>query len=145
MIDPVVQSISGFIAVVPAQAPRELEQLAADCVGAFDSLRAPLTVDDRARRNPAKLTPRQCDYLDRWGYPYVMEEFRFHMTLTGRLDAARREPILAMLRDRFAQLRIERLAIDRIALFKQDNEAARFRIIGQWLLPASAGRSGTSS
>ena len=58
---------------------------------------------------------------------------------------ARREPILAMLRDRFAQLRIERLAIDRIALFKQDNEAARFRIIGQWLLPASAGRSGTSS
>jgi putative phosphonate metabolism protein len=145
MIDPVVQSISGFIAVVPAQAPRELEQFAADCVGAFDGFRAPLTVDDRARRNPAKLTARQCDHLDRWGYPYVMEEFRFHMTLTGRLDTARREPILAMLRDRFAQLRIERLAIDRIALFKQDNEAARFRIIGQWLLPASAGRSATSS
>jgi putative phosphonate metabolism protein len=144
-IEPVVQSISGFIAVVPAQAPRELEQLAADCVSAFDSFRAPLTVDDRARRNPAKLTPRQCDHLDRWGYPYVMEEFRFHMTLTGRLDATRREPILAMLRDRFAELGIERLAIDRIALFKQDTTAARFRIIGQWPLLASAGRSGTSS
>ena len=23
--------------------------------------------------------------LQRWGYPYVMEEFRFHLTLTGRL------------------------------------------------------------
>jgi putative phosphonate metabolism protein len=134
MIEPVVQSISGFIAVVPAQAPRELEQLAADCVSAFDGFRAPLTQDDRARRNPAKLTPRQCDYLDRWGYPYVMEEFRFHMTLTGRLDATRREPILAMLQNRFAGLAIDRLAIDRIALFKQDNEATRFRIIGQWPL-----------
>jgi putative phosphonate metabolism protein len=136
MIELVVQSISGFIAVVPAQAPRELEQLAADCVGAFDSFRAPLTPDDRARRNPTKLTPRQCDYLDRWGYTYVMEDFRFHMTLTGRLDTARREPILAMLQDRFARLRIERLAIDRIALFKQDDTAARFRIIGQWPLRA---------
>jgi putative phosphonate metabolism protein len=136
MIELVVQSISGFIAVVPAQAPRELEQFAADCVDAFDGFRAPLTPDDRARRNPAKLTPRQCDYLDRWGYPYVMEDFRFHMTLTGRLDTARREPILAMLQDRFARLRIERLAIDRIALFKQDDTAARFRIIGQWPLRA---------
>ena len=60
--------------------------------------------EDRARRNPSALTPRQRDYLDRWGYPYVMEEFRFHMTLTGRLDAQRREPILAMLRERFAVL-----------------------------------------
>jgi putative phosphonate metabolism protein len=144
-IEPVIRSISGFIAVVPADAPRELERLAADCVGAFDGFRAPLTAEDRARRNPSKLTPRQCDYLDRWGYPYVMEEFRFHMTLTGRLDAARREPILAMLQDRFAELRIERLAIDRLALFKQDDAAARFRIIGHWPLVASAGHSGSSS
>jgi putative phosphonate metabolism protein len=136
-IKPVVQSISGFIAVVPAQAPRELEQFAADCVSAFDGFRATLTPEDRARRNPSKLTPRQCDYLDRWGYPYVMEEFRFHMTLTGRLDATRREPILAMLQDRFAGLAIDRLVVDRIALFKQDTTTARFRIIGQWPLRAT--------
>jgi 2'-5' RNA ligase len=63
-----------------------------------------------------------------------MDEFRFHMTLTGRLDASRREPILSLLQTRFAQLGIERLAIDRIALFKQDNAASRFRIIAQWQL-----------
>jgi hypothetical protein len=76
-----------------------------------------------------------------------MEEFRFHMTLTGRLDTARREPILAMLQDRFARLGIARLAIDRLALFRQADSAARFRIIGQWPLAttASAGRSGMSS
>jgi putative phosphonate metabolism protein len=136
VIKPVVQSISGFIAVVPAEPLSDLQQLAADCVTAFDDFRAALTDEERARRNPSKLTARQCGYLDRWGYPYVMDEFRFHMTLTGRLDATRREPVLALLQDRFAQLRIERLAIDRIALFKQDNAAARFRIIAQWQLRA---------
>jgi putative phosphonate metabolism protein len=137
IIDPVVQSISGFIAVVPGEPSPELQQFAADCVGAFDDFRAPLTSEDRARRNPAKLTQRQCDYLDRWGYPYVMEEFRFHMTLTGRLDQTRREPILAMLQDRFAGLGIERLAIDRLVLFRQNDAASRFRIIGQWPLRAT--------
>jgi putative phosphonate metabolism protein len=147
IIKPVVQSISGFIAVIPDGPSQELERLAADCVGFFDGFRAPLTPDDRARRNPPTLMPRQRDYLDRWGYPYVMEEFRFHMTLTGRLDPARREPILAMLQERFARLGIARLAIDRLALFRQNDSAARFRIIGQWPLvaTASAGRSGTSS
>src|SRR5256886_2149565 len=145
VITPVVGSISGFIAVVPAAPSPELERLAEDCTREFDSFRALLTPEDRARRNPSDLTPRQREYLDRWGYPYVMEEFRFHMTLTGRLDAVRREPILAMLQDRFAELGIERLAIDGIALFRQDDSASRFRTIGQWSLLASTGRSGTSS
>lgn len=133
-IRPVVDTISGFIAVIPAEPVDALQQLAADCVRQFDSFRAVLTAEDRARRKPEKLTERQRDYLDRWGYPYVMEEFRFHMTLTGRLDAERRGPILEMLRARFASLRLGALAIDRLALFKQDEAKGRFRIIGEWAL-----------
>jgi putative phosphonate metabolism protein len=136
IITPVVDAISGFIAVVPAEPVSELLQLASDCVTEFDRFRAPLTEDDRARRNPDALTARQRDYLDRWGYPYVRDEFRFHMTLTGRLGAARREPILAMLRSRFAEFHLDHLAIDRIALFRQDDENARFRITGNWPLRA---------
>ncbi|QPF86456.1 DUF1045 domain-containing protein [Bradyrhizobium genosp. L] len=133
-IEPVVDAISGFIAVIPARRSDELERLAADCVTEFDGFRAPLTADDRARRNPAKLSARQCEYLDRWGYPYVMEEFRFHMTLTGRLSDERRAPVVAWLRERFAALGLATLAIDRIALFKQADAASRFRIIGSWPL-----------
>ncbi|MGY3147004.1 putative phosphonate metabolism protein [Bradyrhizobium sp. USDA 3397] len=133
-IRPVVDAISGFIAVIPAEPVEALQQLAADCVRAFDLFRAPLTTEDRARRKPERLSERQRDYLDRWGYPYVMEEFRFHMTLTGRLDAERRGPILQMLRTRFVALGIEMFAIDRIALFRQDDAKARFRIIGEWAL-----------
>ncbi len=139
VIRPVVDSISGFIAVIPAEPVDALQQFAADCVRDFDSFRASLTAEDRARRKPEKLTERQRDYLDRWGYPYVMEEFRFHMTLTGRLDAERRGPILQMLRARFTGLGLDTLAIDRIALFRQDNAEARFRIIGEWMLVSQAG------
>jgi putative phosphonate metabolism protein len=136
-ITPVVNPISGFIAVIPETRSAEIEQFAADCVRAFDPFRAPLTPDDRARRNPSRLTPRQVEYLDRWGYPYVMEEFRFHMTLTGRLDETRREAVLAMLRERFARLNLTELAIDRVALFKQADAKTRFEIIGDWQLRAA--------
>jgi putative phosphonate metabolism protein len=138
-ITPVVDSISGFIAVVPAEPVAELERLASDCVSALDSFRAPLTANDRARRNPSQLTPRQREYLDRWGYPYVFEQFRFHMTLTGRLSVERREPVLTMLRNRFSALGVHTLAIDRIALFRQDNADSRFRIVSQWKLRAADG------
>ncbi|HLG79936.1 MAG TPA: DUF1045 domain-containing protein [Bradyrhizobium sp.] len=134
---PVTDSISGFIAVIPAGRSAQLEALAADCVTAFDCFRAPLTERDRARRNPAELTERQRDHLDRWGYPYVMDEFRFHMTLTGRLDASRRGSVLTMLRKRFAAIAVDSLSVDRIALFRQDAADARFRIIGAWPLASA--------
>jgi putative phosphonate metabolism protein len=136
VIRPVVDAISDFIAILPTERSAELEKLAADCVREFDSFRAPLTAEDRARRNPSRLTQRQCDYLDRWGYPYVMEEFRFHMTLTGRIPTERRPAIVAMLRERFAALEMISLKIDRIALFRQDRASARFKIIGSWPLRA---------
>ena len=66
-----------------------------------------------------------------------MEEYRFHMTLTGRLDETRRDDVLAMLRERFARLSLTELAIDRIALFRQDDAKARFTIIGDWPLRAA--------
>jgi putative phosphonate metabolism protein len=134
LIRPVVAAISGFIAVIPGDPSHQLQQLAADCVRAFEPFRAPMTPEDRARRKPERMTPRQLEYLDRWGYPFVMDEFRFHMTLTCRLEDDRRSSILAMLRDRFNELPLEQLAIDRIALFKQDDASSRFRIVESWHL-----------
>jgi putative phosphonate metabolism protein len=139
VIKPVVRSIGDFIAIVPSEHSAELEQLAAECVDRFDRFRAPLTPHDRARRHPDRLTPRQREHLDRWGYPYVMEDFRFHMTLTGRLGAERREAILPILRERFAALGIATFAIDRVAVFRQDDANSPFRIVQQYALaPAGA-------
>jgi hypothetical protein len=80
------------------------------------------------------LTPRQREYLDRWGYPYVMEEFRFHMTLTGRLGDAKREAIRTILQERFASLEITTLSIDSIAVFRQNDADSRFRIAKRYVL-----------
>jgi putative phosphonate metabolism protein len=134
VITPVVEAISGFIAVVPAQFSAELSRLAANCVRDFDPFRAPLTAEDRARRNPSALTAAQVAHLDRWGYPYVMDDFRFHMTLTGRVPAERRGHLIALLRTRFAALDLHTLAVDRIAVLRQDDAGSRFRVLEHFAL-----------
>lgn len=82
-----VQRLGGFLALRPAEASPALSSLAGACVQELDALRAPSSAEDLARRRAAGLSLRQEAYLTRWGYPYVLEEFRFHLTLTGALDA----------------------------------------------------------
>ncbi|EKS42327.1 DUF1045 domain-containing protein [Afipia clevelandensis] len=139
VITPTVRSISSFIAVVPDPPCEALQAFARDCVTAFDGFRAPLTAADRERRNASVLSGRQIAHLDRWGYPYVMDDFRFHMTLAGSLPADRLESVTAILRDRFAALNLETIAIDRLALLRQDGATTRFTIVHHWpLTPARA-------
>ena len=132
MIRPVVDAISGFVAVIPGEVSPALQDFAAECVRAFEPFRAAMTAEDRARRKPELLSPQQRAHLDRWGYPYVMDDFRFHMTLTCRLSDERRRPILSMLQARYAALGITSLAIDRIALFCQPTPLSRFSILASW-------------
>lgn len=132
VITPVVRSIASFIAIVPQQPSSELAQLADACVVDFDRFRAPLSGSERARRKPDALTPRQINYLDRWGYPYVMEEFRLHMTLTGRVAPERRDDLRAMLQARLTALNFGELQIDGLALFRQDHRTARFRAVKRY-------------
>lgn len=128
-IVPVVRAISGFIAVVPAEPSADLKALAQDCVEAFEGFRAPMDPADRARRKPELLTPRQVEQLDRFGYPYVRDDFRFHMTLTGRLPRERSADVLAQLQAQFAALALSTLRIDRIVLFRQADAPSRFRVL----------------
>lgn len=133
-----VRAIGDFIALVPAQQPPALTRLAQDCVVAFDRFRATLTEADRARRNPAQLSARQREHLERWGYPYVAEDFRFHMTLTGRLPPERRTLIVDLLRDAFAATGIGTVSVDRLALCRHAPEAgARFRVLRSFPLKGS--------
>ncbi|MEY8830374.1 DUF1045 domain-containing protein [Sedimentitalea sp. XS_ASV28] len=77
--------IGRFLALTPVGDTGGIERVAATCVRALDDWRAPPDAAELSRRRRARLTERQDALLTRWGYPYVMEEFRFHMTLTGRL------------------------------------------------------------
>lgn len=79
--------LGGFLALTPVGDTTALSGLAATVVRDLDRFRAPPTQAEIARRNPDRLSPRQRALLDQWGYPHVMEEFRFHLTLTGDLGA----------------------------------------------------------
>ncbi len=147
---PVVRSLSGFLAIVPRETSAALTQFADDCVTAFDQFRAPMSDDDRARRNPARLSERQREQLDRWGYPYVFEDFRFHMTLTGSIPETRRPIIEKVLGSMFMRFGIpDTIAIDTLTLVCQRDPQSRFRVLAQRDLVAAdapeAPRAATNS
>src|SRR5262249_10362685 len=101
-IRPTIQSLARFLAVVPEAPSIALDRLAADSVMAFDRFRRPLMSNERERRLDVGLSHRQIENLDRWGYPYVFEDFRFHLTLTGAIDIGPRGAILSLLEARFS-------------------------------------------
>ena len=80
-------TLGHFLALVPAAPSAALDALAARCVADLDCFRAAPTQAELNRRRAAGLTAAQEANLQRWGYPHVMDGFRFHMTLTGRQDA----------------------------------------------------------
>jgi putative phosphonate metabolism protein len=90
--------LGSFLALVPASDHAPFSRLGDAMVRGLDAFRLPPSDAEVTRRRAAGLTPAQDAHLLRWGYPYVFEEFRFHMTLSGRLDqgtAARVEAALA--------------------------------------------------
>jgi putative phosphonate metabolism protein len=135
-IVPAVRTIGRFAAVVPAEPSAALNRLAADCVRAFDAFRAPLNDDERRKRLASPLSARHKENIERWGYPYVFNDFRFHMTLTGRIAPASQDPVLACLRDRLVAIEGRPLAVDRVALLCQPDRDTPFHLIASAPLSA---------
>ena len=102
--------------------------LAAQCVSAFDHLREAPDARELARRHANRLTPRQANLLAEWGYPYVFQEFRFHMTLTGPLPAAERQKIINALAPVVARLNEQPLRLDALTIYLQPAPNAPFVI-----------------
>ena len=130
--------LAGFLALMPSEPFGELDRLAADCVEAFDRFRAPPGEAELARRRRAGLGPRQEALLRRWGYPYVMEAFRFHMTLTDRLDeaglASERALAGAMLGEAPAPL-----TVDAVTVMVEPSEGDAFRVLRRFEFAWPAG------
>ena len=116
----------GFFALRPAQvAARErtaytqLMQLAAFAVRFFHPLQAPLEEAELRRRGGHFLTPRQEANLTHWGYPYVLDEYEFHITLTGKINEGQESSLLFPLNTYFGALLLDGLAIDSLCVCRQ--------------------------
>ncbi|MCZ4353206.1 DUF1045 domain-containing protein [Roseovarius aestuarii] len=119
-----------FLALVPTQQAPALTQLAAQAVQEFNVFRAPLSEADIQRRDQPNLTVKQRETLLRWGYPYVMDQFRFHMTLTGKRPKAQTTDIHAALAPVLAPLLTTAQRMDALSLVGQD-ESGRFHTIAR--------------
>lgn len=140
--------LGDFLALVPSAPSAELQDLAYRCVIEFDEFRRAADAEELARRRAPGLTPRQEQLLVRWGYPYVLEEWRFHMTLTGRLtDTSERTSITAALKRRFAGIIDRPLHMRDLCLFRQPapdrpfSVLARFRLGGGRLVSTEVWRA----
>jgi len=128
-----VAALGDFVALVPSAARPALHALADDATRVFERFRAPLSQADRERRLRAPLTERQIGYLDAWGYPYVFEDFRFHMTLTGPLPPDRRERVRAGLADLYGMI-ARPVRCDAIAVFIQRARDQRFAVLARYTM-----------
>jgi len=124
---PRIATLGPFFALVPGAPAGEVDDLAARVVKAFDPLRAPPGAAELDRRRRAGLTLAQEANLTAWGYPYVFNEFRFHMTLTGPVPIEQQPAMAALLDQRFAPL-LSGVAIETLALFVEDEPGQNFRV-----------------
>lgn len=112
------------LALVPETPSPAMDHLAASLVHRFDPWRAPLDEAEIDRRDPDMLTAPQFSNLHRWGDPYVMEEFRFHMPLTGPLHGEELRRFTAALERYFAPLLGDPITIGSVALFVEREQGA---------------------
>jgi len=114
-----VEMLDGFVALRPRPASPALDAIAAQSVVSFDNLRAAPDAGETARRRQQGLSARQAALLAQWGYPYVFEEYRFHLTLTDRIPEDEGVRLAASLQPLVDGLNAEPLTVDALAVFVQ--------------------------
>lgn len=132
-----VTRLGSFLALQPAQPLPALHALADDCVRRLQALAAPLSEDELAKRRRGGLDAHEDALLRAWGYPWVLDRFRFHFSLTGPLDGLS-EAQVAAIED--AAVRhfgaLGPLRLDRLSVFIEPARGADFVLFDQQELGA---------
>ncbi len=125
-------ALGRFLALVPFGDFSSIKQTAAACVRDLDGFRAAPSAEEITRRRKPHLTPQQEAMLMQWGYPHVMEEFRFHMTLTGRMPKSEIPTWSGLIQRHLPDLPSP-FVMDQIALCGE-REDGRFELIQRYTL-----------
>lgn len=119
----------GFVSLRPAgHQPPQLLALESALVTRLDEFRAPLTAQEYDRRRPDALPAQARRHLDHWGYPFVLELFHYHLTLSGPLNADRAGALRDALLPHLAPLIARPMPVVSVALMGED-EAGLFHLI----------------
>ena len=121
--------LDGFLALLETESSAALHALANRAVIELDRFRAPPGAAELAKRRPDWLDALERRYLAEYGYPYVLERWRFHMTLSERLDDATAAWLLPQATAHFAPALVTARMIGGIAVFAEPEPGA-----GLWLI-----------
>lgn len=136
-----VRRLGNFLALVPAEKSHALALTAQLCVTDLQDMVVPLAQAELDRRRRTPLTPRQDHLLLEWGYPFVLDEYRFHLSLTGSLDGLSDASIQALeagARHWFGAL--PPLDFCTIAVFAEPSPGANFLLIEHFALGGNVDR-----
>lgn len=114
-----VGRIGGFLALIPDGDMAPWRRLSDHFVRALDDFRAPPSAGELAKRRAGGLTPAQEANLTSFGYPYLFDEWRFHMTLTSRLTSPERERVEVAALGHFVPLGPKPVAVTEVCVFEQ--------------------------
>lgn len=129
--------LGDFVALLPVTVPDELTALAGACVTRLDDLRAPLSAIDLARRRVEHLDAREQMLLNQYGYPYVLERYRLHFTLSGSVAPSMAQRIMQAAATPVARLNATApLVLDRLCLFVEPAPGQPFKRLADVELPA---------
>lgn len=123
-----LQKLGGFFAWTPYEPCPRLHALGAACVTELDTFRAPPSEDDLVRRRPG-LNRHQLELLYQWGYPWVLDEFRFHMTLTDDVQGAEAATLYEALARYTAVQAQDPVLVDSLCVFVEPQPGAEFRLL----------------
>ncbi len=129
-----VGSLAGFLALQPAGSDAKLTALADACVIELDGFRRSLSAEELAQRRAAGLSPRQDQLLAQFGYPFVLDQFRFHMTLTERLPREDSDRLRPWLSRYLAEALAVPLRCDDLCLFFQERPGDDFLLLQRFAL-----------
>lgn len=120
-------------ALVPQGDTGPLQALAARVVTGLDHFRAALIPAEIARRRPDRLALRQAELLGLWGYPYVLEEFQFHLTLSDDLSPEVADATARALMPYLEPVLPRPFRIEDLCLFGEDAKG-RFHLLERFAL-----------
>jgi putative phosphonate metabolism protein len=124
-----VANLSGFLALRETRHAPPLHAFADSCIEALDRHRAPPSPEELAQRRAGEpLSAEQERMLARWGYPAAFATWRFHMTLSRRLDDAGRARIGAAAEAWFRDALAVPRRVASLCLFTQREPGAPFML-----------------
>jgi putative phosphonate metabolism protein len=123
-----VTDLRGFLALTESVPCPALNAFADECVAAMDAHRAPPTEAEIARRNPTRMNEKQREFLNRWGYPYVFEEWFFHLTLSRRLSEEEKAIVLPAVQQAVGETAARPRIVRELCLFTQPERGAPFLV-----------------